>query len=77
VKTGCALVPVRAVRRSDGRYQAICEPALTWTTSGDRSRDIHDLTQKMTSVIEGWIRENPEQWLWMHRRWKTQPTGAA
>jgi Kdo2-lipid IVA lauroyltransferase/acyltransferase len=77
VKTGCALVPVRAVRRGDGGYQAICQPALTWTPSGDRNRDIRDLTQKMTSVIEGWIRENPEQWLWMHRRWKTQPTGAA
>jgi Kdo2-lipid IVA lauroyltransferase/acyltransferase len=73
VKTGCALVPVRAVRQADGRYRAICEPALEWTPSGDRAHDIRRLTQQMTTVIEGWIREYPEQWLWMHRRWKTQP----
>jgi KDO2-lipid IV(A) lauroyltransferase len=77
VKTGCALVPVRAVRAPDGRYRAICEPALDWTPSGDRALDVRRLTQKMTTVIEGWVREHPEQWLWMHRRWKTQPKGDA
>jgi KDO2-lipid IV(A) lauroyltransferase len=51
----------------------VCEPAIEWTPSGDREADIARLTQEMTSVIEGWIRRRPEQWLWMHRRWKTQP----
>jgi KDO2-lipid IV(A) lauroyltransferase len=78
VKTGCALVPVRAERQPDGRYRAVCEPALQWTPSGDRAQDIQALTQQMTTVIEGWIRARPEQWLWMHRRWKTQrPAGAS
>ena len=32
--------------------------------------DIQAATQKIMSVIEGWVREHPEQWLWLHRRWR-------
>ena len=73
VKTGCAIIPVRAELLPSGRYHAVCEPALEWTPSSDRDADIARLTQKMTAVIEGWVRDRPEQWLWLHRRWKTQP----
>jgi KDO2-lipid IV(A) lauroyltransferase len=31
---------------------------------------VQGTTQAITSVIEGWIRETPEQWLWLHRRWR-------
>jgi lauroyl/myristoyl acyltransferase len=34
------------------------------------------MTQKLADMIERWVRETPEQWLWMHRRWKTQPSAA-
>lgn len=32
--------------------------------------DVQGTTQAITNVIEGWIREDPEQWLWLHRRWR-------
>lgn len=76
VKTGCALVPCHARRLEDGRYRLILDPPVAWTPSGEREADVAALTQRLTSVIEGWVREAPEQWLWLHRRWKTQP-GAA
>lgn len=73
VKTGCALAPVRTVLEPDGRYRLIYEPPLEWTPSGSRADDILRLTQELTRVVERWVRDTPEQWLWLHRRWKTQP----
>jgi Kdo2-lipid IVA lauroyltransferase/acyltransferase len=73
VKTGCALLPCYCEAKPDGRYRLVYEPPLEWTTSGSRQEDIARLTQALTTAIEGWVRERPEQWLWIHRRWKTQP----
>jgi len=77
VKTGCALLPVHCEVLPDGRYKFVYGRPLEWTTTGNRQDDIARLTQALTTVIEGWVRERPEQWLWMHRRWKTQPRPAA
>ena len=73
VKTGAVVLPTHAILKPDGRYRLTYGAPLPWTSSGDREADIAALTQSIASVIEGWVRETPEQWLWMHRRWKTQP----
>lgn len=73
VKTGAVLLPGYAVLKDDGRYRLSYDAPIRWTPSGDREADIAELTQRIAAVIEGWVRETPEQWLWMHRRWKTQP----
>jgi KDO2-lipid IV(A) lauroyltransferase len=73
VKTGCALVPGHTEMGPDGRYRLHYDPPIEWTPSGDRPADIARLTREMTRTVEGWVRAVPEQWLWMHRRWKTQP----
>jgi KDO2-lipid IV(A) lauroyltransferase len=77
VKTGCALVPCRTELLRGGRYRLTYAPVVEWTPSGDRQQDIACLTQRLTRQIEEWVRETPEQWLWMHRRWKTRPPGEA
>jgi len=64
---------VRTVLEPNGRYRLIYEEPLAWTPSGDRRADVARLTQELTSVVERWVRDTPEQWLWLHRRWKTQP----
>lgn len=74
VKTGCALVPGHTTIGPDGRYRAVYDPPLEWTPSGNKQADVAHITQELTRTIEGWIREHPEQWLWIHRRWKTQPS---
>jgi len=77
LKTGCALVPAHSLLLPDGRYRLIYDPPVAFTPTGDRAADIAALTQTLTGVIESWVREVPEQWLWLHRRWKTQPAGGA
>jgi Kdo2-lipid IVA lauroyltransferase/acyltransferase len=74
VKTGALVVPVYSVMTPEGRHRLVYDAPLAWTPSGDREADIAALTQRIASVIEGWVRDTPEQWMWMHRRWKTQPT---
>jgi KDO2-lipid IV(A) lauroyltransferase len=73
VKTGCALLPCYCEAKPDGRYRLVYGPPLEWTPSGSRQDDIAGITQGLTTIIEGWVRARPEQWLWIHRRWKTQP----
>ena len=77
LKTGCALIPAYAELGEDGRYHLTYEPPLVVPPAGERAADLQRLTQQLTSVIEGWVRRRPEQWLWLHRRWKTQPAEIA
>ena len=55
------------------RYRLIVDSVIHPQPTGDRDADVHALTQQITARIEARIRECPEQWFWVHRRWKTQP----
>jgi len=77
LKTGCALLPTRTLLLPDGRYRLVYDPPVALEPSGDRRADVAALTQALTRTIESWVRETPEQWLWLHRRWKTQPGAGA
>jgi Kdo2-lipid IVA lauroyltransferase/acyltransferase len=68
--TGAAIIPGFAVwSDTEGRYILKFYPPIEAT--GDQLRD----TQAVQSALERAIREYPEQWLWIHRRWKTRPAG--
>jgi Kdo2-lipid IVA lauroyltransferase/acyltransferase len=58
-----------------GKYRLRFDPAVELIRTGDLEADIRANTQKFTSIIEAYVREYPEQWLWVHRRWKTRPEG--
>ena len=76
-KTGCAVLPGHGVLLPDGRYLVTYEEPVFFESTGDRTADVARLTQALTARIEAWIRAHPEQWLWIHRRWKTQPKAGA
>jgi KDO2-lipid IV(A) lauroyltransferase len=60
-----------------GKYRLHFEPAVELVRTGDTERDIFVNTQKFAKVIENIIRKYPEQWVWVHARWKTRPKGEA
>ena len=73
LKTGAAILPTFIVRQSDGSHRAIIEPPLVLQRTDVKEKDLVINTQKFTKIIESYIRRYPTQWIWMHRRWKTQP----
>jgi Kdo2-lipid IVA lauroyltransferase/acyltransferase len=76
--TGAAVVPGYAYWDDGiGKYRLRFEPAVELVRTGDSERDVFVNTQKFAKVIEEIIRKHPEQWVWVHARWKTRPKGEA
>ena len=73
LRTGAPVIPVYNVRQPDGSYQVVFEPEVALVRSGDTTRDIEDNTANFNRVIESYVRRYPEQWFWVHQRWKTRP----
>lgn len=76
LRTDAAVVPGflswDAARR---KYRLRFEPAVELARTGDEDADVIENTARFTHVIEDFVRAHPDQWLWVHRRWKTRPPG--
>jgi len=57
------------------RYRLRFEPAVALIRTADEESDVIANTAKFTTVIEEKVREHPDQWVWVHKRWKTRPPG--
>ncbi len=76
LKTGAAVVPGFLLwEPADGQYVLHFGPELVLAHTSDHEADIVSATQQCNDVLESWIRRYPDQWLWIHRRWKTRPHG--
>ena len=76
LRTGAAAVPVFAPwedRRQ--RFVMHIGAPLTIERSGDEAEDIRRLTSMFTKTVEDYVRRYPDQWLWIHKRWRTRPVG--
>lgn len=74
--SGAAVLPGFLLwEAAEGRYVLHFGEPLTLMQTGEAEADAHANTALFTRVLESWIRRYPEQWLWVHRRWKTRPTG--
>jgi KDO2-lipid IV(A) lauroyltransferase len=74
--TDAAVVPGYAYWDAGiGKYRLRFEPPVELVRTGDTERDVFVNTQKFAKVLEAIIQKHPEQWVWVHARWKTRPQG--
>lgn len=76
LRTDAAVVPGFLLWDGSRRkYRLRFEPMVELSRTGNEEADVRENTQRFTRVIEDFIREHPDQWLWVHKRWKTRPPG--
>jgi KDO2-lipid IV(A) lauroyltransferase len=69
--TGAPIHGIRAIRLPDGNhFRGELTEAIEPVRDANGVIDVQATTQVIANVIESWVRENPEQWLWLHRRWR-------
>ncbi len=69
IRYRAAVIPGHVERVGPSRFRLICEQPLELPDTGDKQRDQSLLTQAVNDLLEAWIKDKPESWLWLHRRW--------
>ena len=62
-----------SIRRPDGRFEIMIEPPIAMIRTGDLQQDIVENTAAFNRVMEKYIRMAPDNWLWVHNRWRKKP----
>ncbi|HKQ85169.1 MAG TPA: lysophospholipid acyltransferase family protein [Candidatus Acidoferrales bacterium] len=76
LRTDAAVVPgFLSWDRDRRKYRLRFEPVVELSRTSDEEADVRENTQRFTRVIEDYVRAHPDQWLWVHKRWKTRPPG--
>ena len=73
LKTGAPLLLSMDIRQPDDRHRVLITPEIDLERSGDLEQDVQTNTAHILKILEEYIRQYPDQWLWTHNRWKTQP----
>jgi KDO2-lipid IV(A) lauroyltransferase len=78
LRNGAAVIPGFLIwDETLHKHRLRFDPPMELIRTGDRTRDVAENTGLFNRVLEAYIRNNPGQWLWIHRRWKTRPEGDA
>lgn len=72
-RTQSSLLPCFIIRQKDDTHKIICEPALELEQGKRDQASVITVVQKLTNIIEAYIRKYPAEWSWIHRRWKSRP----
>jgi KDO2-lipid IV(A) lauroyltransferase len=78
LRTGAAVVPGFLIwDEALGKHRLRLDPPVELIDTGNLDHDVLENTKAFNKILEGYIRKYPDQWLWIHRRWKTRPEGEA
>ncbi|MDR3325890.1 MAG: lauroyl acyltransferase [Rhodospirillaceae bacterium] len=69
LKYKCPVVPVHVVRLDGAHFRIIFDSPIFFENTSDHNADIKSAMTLINSIIESWIREYPDHWLWLHKRW--------
>ncbi|HYM29928.1 MAG TPA: lipid A biosynthesis lauroyl acyltransferase [Candidatus Cybelea sp.] len=69
LRYGCPVVPARVERTGPARFRLTVYPPMHFDDTGDARADTLAAMTRVNAIMEGWIRERPDHWLWLHRRW--------
>ncbi len=72
LQSGAPVLPMFMARQKSGKYKLIFKPPVEVSKTDDYEKDLFENTQRFTKVVEDLVREYPDQWFWIHQRWKTQ-----
>ena len=75
LRARCPIMPGFIHRKPDGTHKIKIYPALNVPTEGTLREKVREMTAEATAAAEWNVRAWPEQWVWMHRRWRTRPEG--
>lgn len=63
------IIPARVIRTKGANFETIIYPPLVYKKTGNNAKDAYNIMLAINQMLEGWIREHPEQWFWVHKRW--------
>lgn len=69
LKFRCPVIPAQVERLEGPRFRVTVFPPMPLPASGDRKKDVAAMMAEVNQHIERWVRQRPEQWLWLHNRW--------
>ncbi len=73
LKTGAPIIFSLDIRLPNDKHRVYISPPIHLEESDDTEKDVEKWTKKLMGMLEEYIKEYPDQWLWLHNRWKTQP----
>lgn len=75
IRFRCPVMPARVIRERGAYFRIELSEPIYAEDTGDKETDIRTFTTQINEILEGWIREHPDQWLWLHNRWPKEPNG--